>query len=228
MMKRVLTLVFGLMALSLSLAAQDVDMSFVFVDAQGNVLDNGATVVRNTVEYDVDGNEVIYSGISVKNTNGSADLLRMAYDVERIDNGSYQICFPSSCNSTNEVGSYVTANGQLMGDVQNIQSEWFPTADGSCYVTLTIQLMMKMGGFPPVYIYKGDGPSLTIKFVKGELPPEPASGDVNGDGEVNIADINAVIDMILSHDSSANGDVNGDSEVNIADVNALIDKILNN
>ena len=52
------------------------------------------------------------------------------------------------------------------------------------------------------------------------------SGDVNGDGEVNIADVNAVINMILSGAASTAGDVNGDGEVNIADVNAVIDLIL--
>ena len=51
-------------------------------------------------------------------------------------------------------------------------------------------------------------------------------GDVNNDGEVNIADINAVIDIILTGGTSARADVNGDSEVNIADVNTLIDIIL--
>jgi hypothetical protein len=49
---------------------------------------------------------------------------------------------------------------------------------------------------------------------------------VNGDGEVNIADVNAVIDLILSGGTNNNADVNGDGEVNIADVNALIDMIL--
>lgn len=51
-------------------------------------------------------------------------------------------------------------------------------------------------------------------------------GDVNGDGEVNIADINAIIDMILSGASNIVGDVNSDGEVNIADINAVIDIIL--
>ena len=51
-------------------------------------------------------------------------------------------------------------------------------------------------------------------------------GDVNSDDEVNIADINAVIDMILSGVSYSAGDVNGDGEVNIADINAVIDLIL--
>lgn len=54
-----------------------------------------------------------------------------------------------------------------------------------------------------------------------------AYGDVNNDGEVNVADVNAVIDVILSSGSSSSADVNGDGEINIADVNVLIDIILN-
>ena len=51
-------------------------------------------------------------------------------------------------------------------------------------------------------------------------------GDVNNDSEVNIADVNAVIEMILTANPGTAGDVNGDNEVNIADVNAIIDIIL--
>ena len=50
--------------------------------------------------------------------------------------------------------------------------------------------------------------------------------DVNLDGEINIADINAVIDIILTGASGLSGDVNGDGEVNIADINCIIDAIL--
>lgn len=73
-------------------------------------------------------------------------------------------------------------------------------------------------------IYYGDGniPDYIIISRDGGIP-----GDANGDGEVNIADVNALIDMILSGNHSAKGDVNEDHEVNIADVNALIDMILN-
>lgn len=53
------------------------------------------------------------------------------------------------------------------------------------------------------------------------------AADVNGDGEINIADVNAVIDLILTGNNAHAGDVNGDGEVNIADVNAIIDVILN-
>ena len=49
---------------------------------------------------------------------------------------------------------------------------------------------------------------------------------MNGDGEVSIADINAIITMILTSNPTAAGDVNGDNEVTIADVNAVIGIIL--
>lgn len=52
-------------------------------------------------------------------------------------------------------------------------------------------------------------------------------GDVNNDGEVNIADVNAVINIILNGSGNLTaGDVNGDHEVNIADVNTIINIIL--
>ena len=65
--------------------------------------------------------------------------------------------------------------------------------------------------------------------VYGRKQPQPLKGDVNGDGEVNIADINALLGDILSGvQHYANDDVNEDGEINIADVNNVIDIILNN
>ena len=58
------------------------------------------------------------------------------------------------------------------------------------------------------------------------LEDEILPGDVNNDGEVNIADVNAVIDAILMGIGDSVMDVNGDGEVNIADVNAVMDKIV--
>jgi hypothetical protein len=57
--------------------------------------------------------------------------------------------------------------------------------------------------------------------------PQGLTGDVNGDGEVNIADINALIDHILTGTTGSAADVNADGEVNIADINAVIDLIMN-
>lgn len=52
-------------------------------------------------------------------------------------------------------------------------------------------------------------------------------GDVNGDNEVNIADINTVIGVILDGTAvTPAADVNSDGEINIADINVIIDIIL--
>lgn len=55
----------------------------------------------------------------------------------------------------------------------------------------------------------------------------PMPGDVDGDGVVNIADVTALIDILLSGGTvPANADVDDDGIVNIADVTALIDMLL--
>ena len=67
------------------------------------------------------------------------------------------------------------------------------------------------------------GAPISLELTHKKLP-----GDTNGDGEVNIADINKVINVILSVDLNLVCDVNGDGEVNIADINFIIIRILNN
>ena len=62
----------------------------------------------------------------------------------------------------------------------------------------------------------------------GQIVEDIFMGDVNGDREVNIADVNAVINVILGgNDNTSAADVNGDGEINIADINAVINIILN-
>ena len=55
-------------------------------------------------------------------------------------------------------------------------------------------------------------------------------GDVNHDGSVSIADVTALIDMLLGAGDGCTqcADVNGDNNVSIADVTALIDMLLGN
>ena len=61
-------------------------------------------------------------------------------------------------------------------------------------------------------------------------PVDFKPGDVNGDGEISVADINAVIDIILGGQADADtmkrADVNGDNEVGLADANSVIDILL--
>jgi len=57
-------------------------------------------------------------------------------------------------------------------------------------------------------------PDATLSSIKG---------DVNGDGEVSIADINAIIEVINADGYSSDADVNGDGSVTIADINGVVD-----
>lgn len=228
-MKKIFTLLMTLAAFAMPMMAQDVDESFLFVDAEGEPFENGATIVRTEVVPTDEGGEKIDAGVYVLNCWGGVnDYIVMHYTINQIDNGSYQICFPTTCNYQNQVGTYETSPGQLMDDMQDIMSEWLPTADGVCEVSLAIEVLTRKSGFPPSYEHKADGPTLNIRFIKGDAPgPNPVAGDVNGDGEVNISDINTLIDIILSASTDNEAaDVNNDGEINISDVNALIDIIL--
>jgi hypothetical protein len=71
-------------------------------------------------------------------------------------------------------------------------------------------------------------PMATFSYVKEDTPePEVLRGDVNKDKTVNIADVTALIDMLLSGaEMIPEADCNKDTEMNIADVTALIDFLL--
>jgi hypothetical protein len=77
---------------------------------------------------------------------------------------------------------------------------------------------------------------LTVYRGTLELYPIPVNkpvfpkGDVNGDGEVTIADVNALLQIILGADADEatmiRADVNEDGEIGLADVNEVINIIL--
>ena len=61
-----------------------------------------------------------------------------------------------------------------------------------------------------------------------DLWAKTITGDINGDGEVNVSDVTALINKILGSStySDAVCDINGDGEINVSDVTALINLIL--
>ena len=71
-------------------------------------------------------------------------------------------------------------------------------------------------------------------YVAPPIPPPPPPvipvGDVNADYQVNIADVNLLIDILLGgkadEETMVRGDVNRDGEITLGDVSALIDIIL--
>ncbi|MBO4871776.1 MAG: M6 family metalloprotease domain-containing protein [Muribaculaceae bacterium] len=67
-------------------------------------------------------------------------------------------------------------------------------------------------------------------YYNGEPGPGFITGDVNGDGKVDVEDVNAVINIILeqktAEDFNGEPDINGDGKVDVEDVNAIINIIL--
>ena len=61
----------------------------------------------------------------------------------------------------------------------------------------------------------------------GDDPQPGKPGDINGDGTVDISDVNAVINIMLGKASYvAAGDINADGTIDISDVNAVINLML--
>ena len=67
---------------------------------------------------------------------------------------------------------------------------------------------------------------LTVIAAAIGVPASAMTGDVNGDGTVNITDVNLVINSILADSYSTEADVNHDGTVNVSDVNQVINLIL--
>ena len=81
-----------------------------------------------------------------------------------------------------------------------------------------------MTGFV-AYYYPSHWRIYPIEVKEHVATPE---GDLDGDGEVKISDVNLVIDVISGRQGyyARHSDVNGDGEVNIADVNCIVNIIL--
>ena len=105
---------------------------------------------------------------------------------------------------------------------------WYGTCDG-WYVSTALNMTHRDGDY--LRFNSGQEMLLGIEPPEGWTPPVTTlAGDVNMDGTVNISDVTALIDYLLSNvttgiDLNA-ADVNQDGTVNISDVTALIDQLL--
>lgn len=126
MKKHLLTVALGLL-MSASAFAQ-----VEFVDAEGNVIPDGSTVVRNEIEKPIPVLDMyqIPSGISAKNTSSSAVSVKSQVDVTDLPFGSFSLCFPSTCWITvgNYTGTYPTH--QPTGNTLSADGPWTsPTSE---------------------------------------------------------------------------------------------------
>ena len=74
---------------------------------------------------------------------------------------------------------------------------------------------------------EGDGGIDPFSFTV-TVNPGFKVGDVNGDGDVNVLDITALIDVIMNDiTDNPRADVDADDDINVMDITALIDIIMN-
>ena len=157
-MKKLFTLSLFLLTSAWAMA-QDSN-TFQFVDKDGNVVADGTTVDAKNLAEDVFLGNYISTGLSVKNVSAETAAIRMAYQIELIDNGDFQICFPMNCIRKMEPGTYNTESGSMnAGEIRDMQCEWFPTDFGTCKVKLSIEVLSALG------LKTADGPTITVIFT---------------------------------------------------------------
>ena len=103
------------------------------------------------------------------------------------------------------------------GETQVMQLDCDKVVDGEQYYC---QLYYYSAG---ELIPCSDTPPYTLVFPAAPVLP----GDINGDGKVDISDVNAVINMMLGkNEQTVAADLNDDGQVDISDVNAVINMML--
>lgn len=116
---------------------------YVFSDKDGNVFDDGVTIVRTDTEELGPDMPMVPSGLYVKNVEAPSNYeVSVQANIERIDSGELQLCFPQSCSYYNTTGKQNETGRAIIeqGNVQNLMTEWVPREFGECIVTYTLKM----------------------------------------------------------------------------------------
>ena len=108
---------------------------------------------------------IMPSGLSVKNTSSDEVQCGGAFIISSMSNGAFQSCFPTNCMQASQVGNYTTQDGALgAGQVKSMETEWLPTAEGTC--TVAYQLVTyKKNVITQKWTVDKYGPTITLKFT---------------------------------------------------------------
>ena len=145
---------------------EDLDETFEFVDANGNVVANGSELTCNTMNS----NYQISTGLKVRNTNNSSEAVQVAVSISKIDNGQISVCFPMNCINFSDTGDFNAAAGTMSAEeTKDFQTEWVPVKGSYGEADATFQLVHKDFKTEPWgYTYGetlGYGPKITVHFV---------------------------------------------------------------
>lgn len=136
--------------------------------------------------------------------------------VDEIDTGRYRILI------------YSTVNAALLGNTGTLLGIALTAADEDAYYGIYIAKVLEQ-----VFADENEEGYEYDDFTFGIEISKSLPGDVNMDGSITIADVTALVNIILGKDDTEPyqydheaADVNGDSAVTIADVTALVNIIL--
>ena len=186
---------------------------------EGSLTVNGQSLLPLTLRFTINGSiESFYEQITIDPDEGEVESLQ-----------SFTVSFPLMVGEI-EYGMVATLTNTTTGeswstdmyDARYNVLMYFPeevTAPGEYVLTIP-------AGAVIVYTLGEDVHELNFYFTIPALPGF-IQGDVDGDGHVGIADVTALIDILLTGTvAPAAADVDQDGKVGIADVTALIDMIL--
>lgn len=177
-MKTIKSLLLVAAAMFTTASYAQVDQTFSFVDKDGKEVKSGTVITVNTVEEDpLTGEDMIPTGLYVKNNTKEKQGVGAFFNIKKLDNGKFQICFPMLCSEAITATGMDRTKGGTMnaGQVKTLGAEWFPVADGFCEVEFKLEyytINKGMGGFESLERMEEEDmeypmPSVTVNFVKG-------------------------------------------------------------
>lgn len=149
-MKKLFTLCIALLFSCVAMNAQN----FIFVDGDGNTIENGATLTMDQVSYEKgfvfnpDGSyEIIQvpmislSGVYIKNNSAESQSCKVTYNVTALPNGSFAACCAGNCLNLNSEGTIEKNANADAGKTIDISTgtEWVPVAAGTTTVKISAQ-----------------------------------------------------------------------------------------
>lgn len=155
-MKKLFTLCIALLFSCVAMNAQN----FIFVDGDGNTIENGATLTMDKVSYKEnivfdpnlpDGYEIVktamvpLTGVFVKNNSDNSLSCKVSYDVKDLPNGSFAACCAGNCTTVpNPAGEVFVIEKDANAGAGNTidistDTEWIPVSDGTCTVKISVQ-----------------------------------------------------------------------------------------
>lgn len=162
-MKKLLTLFWGLL-IALGIQAQS-EFPVQFTDKEGNIIEDGSTLVLTDYVTDAFGSIEMPTNLYVKNMTTESVQIGGIYDIQTLDNGRFQTCFPENCVAQDKPGTYETNSGAMGADERmNMQTEWMPSEDGKCVVVYQL-VTYKQDTLTKEWSIDQHGPAITLDFT---------------------------------------------------------------